>query len=114
MITKRDFINAMDRLDAYEQKAKKLQLAMSEFSDGADVWFPSEPTSIALDILKAELGDEDEWLEYFCFDCDFMREFKLGNVRFDGRPVELSDWETVYDFLVVLRDNAGSWECEGV
>ena len=113
MITKRDFVSAMRRLDVYEKKAKKVQLAISDFCDGADVCFPSTPISIAIDILKAELDDRDGWLEFFCVECDFMRDFKLGDITYDGIPVELNDWGTVYNFLVALRDHTGSWECEG-
>lgn len=43
----------------------------------------------------------DSWIEYFIFDLDYGRNFRMGMVtRDDGTNVDLSDAGKLYDFLM--------------
>ena len=42
-----------------------------------------------------------EWLEYFIFDLDFLRDAREYSITYaDGTPIDVSSWDKVYDFLV--------------
>lgn len=40
-----------------------------------------------------------DWLEYYCFELDFGRKHKLGDVSFNGEPIPLGTPEELYDML---------------
>ena len=39
-------------------------------------------------------------LDYFCWDINFGKDFKIGDIKINGREVDLSKPETLYDILI--------------
>ena len=59
-----------------------------------------EPFTITIKLLSEYFNDEYEWLEYFIWERDWLKNLKYGDVTVHGVPVDLSDWGKVYDFLM--------------
>ena len=54
----------------------------------------------AFDLLKEAMNDKDDWIGYFVYERDWLRDFKLGDVEVNGEPVKIYSWGDVYDFIV--------------
>lgn len=101
MISKETFINIMERLEALDKKMDAVDVAMKNLNNDFCCFYLTEPFDITLDILAETFNDKDEWLSYLVFERDWLRNFKMGDVRTAwGAPIDLSDWGKVYDFLV--------------
>lgn len=54
-----------------------------------------------IELLHATMGDEDEWLEYFMYECDFGRSWEDGDVEIGGEPIAgIHDAAALYDFML--------------
>lgn len=101
MISKEIFIKSMEKLTAYNDGFSKIRNIFKElFPEVGDFWMP-EPFGVVISILEDIFQDtKNHWIEYFVFEEDYLRDFKIGDVRIYENPVDLSDWEKVYDFLL--------------
>ena len=92
MLSREVFVNAMERLETLGRNIGKVDKALRELSN--------ETIEIALDVISATLGDKKGWVEYFAYDRDWLKNYKLGDVQFQGEPVDTSTWGKVYDFMI--------------
>jgi hypothetical protein len=56
----------------------------------------------ALKLLHIYFGEKDsnEWISYFCFELNFGRKYKEGNVLDDnGKSIPLATYDDLYDLL---------------
>lgn len=104
MISKEVFINVMDRLEILDKKMDAVDTALRELSPDFGGFYIQDTLDIVVEILKDVFNDEDEWILYFIYERDWLRDFELGDVIMDGEPVDLSTWDKAYDFLIELKD----------
>jgi hypothetical protein len=53
-----------------------------------------------LKLLKIEMNDGDDWIEYFIYELDYGKKYREGvAVKNDGVNINLSDSGFLYDFL---------------
>ena len=101
MISKETFINTMHRLEALDSKMDKADVALKELSSGFCGLYIPEIVDIVVELLRAVFKDEKhDALGCFIYELDFLRQFKMGSVTVDGKPIDLSTWDKVYDFLI--------------
>lgn len=56
-------------------------------------------------ILQVENNDFElceygqSWIEYFCYELDFGKKFKIGMVKKDGKDIDISDSGKLWEFL---------------
>lgn len=49
-----------------------------------------------------EEKDREEWISYFCFELDFGRKYKEGEVlNKNGTPIQLATIDDLYDLLTI-------------
>ena len=100
MISRETFVKTMEKLIALDKKLEKIDSALRELSPDFCGFYIPDIFSIAVDLLAEDLGDtEAEWLSYFVWEKDWLREFKIGDVSVDGEPVLIYGWGDVYDFI---------------
>lgn len=65
----------------------------------------SKVNNALLHILQQEMNDasKDSWIEYFCYELDFGRKYYEGCAAQDGKNIDLSSPETLFDYLKSLQ-----------
>ena len=102
MISKETFVNTMKRLEELDTKMDAVDAALKELCPDFCGLYITEPFDIIVDLLKDIFKDKYDSLECFIYELDFLRKFHMGCVTEDGKPIDLSTWDKVYDHLVEL------------
>lgn len=100
MITKELFVNTMKQLETFDLKLNTIDAAFKELNPDFCGFYLCEPFDIVIKVLAECLGDKDDWLGYFVWEQNWLKNIELGDVTVYGVPVDLSDWDKVYDFLM--------------
>ena len=100
MISKKTFVNTIERLEIFEDKVNAVDEALSNLSpDFGGIYLP-QPTAIVVDLLSEMFKDEEGWLSYFIYERDWLLDFKLGDIMINDEKIKIENWEDVYDFLI--------------
>lgn len=100
MISKKTFVNIIDRLERFEDKVSAVDDALRNLSpDFGGIYLP-QPTAIVVDLLSEMFKDEEGWLSYFIYERDWLLDFKLGDIMINDEKIKIENWEDVYDFLI--------------
>lgn len=100
MISKKTFVNIIDRLEIFEDKVNAVDEALRNLSpDFGGIYLP-QPTAIVVDLLSEMFHDEEEWLAYFIYERDWLLDFNLGDIMINDKAVKIENWGDVYDFLI--------------
>lgn len=100
MITKETFVKTMERLKTLDKKMNAVDAAMKELSPDFCSFYITEIFDATFELLKATMDDAENWIDYFVYERDWLRDFKIGDVEVDGEPVKIYSWGDVYDFIV--------------
>jgi dUTP pyrophosphatase len=114
MITKSLFISTIERLKEFEKRVDDFEKGLNGLMRGfeTDICFP-EPSDIILKLLEEIFNDNELWISYFIYECDYLESFKIGDVEHNGKLLDLSTWDRVYDFLLRnMQEDRGNTECE--
>lgn len=101
ILNKEEFVSVMEDL----KEANDYQQDLNAFFQKHDVdgyIFQPDCSCTVIRLLHILFGeqDENEWINYFCFDLDFGRKWKPGKVSAKGNDIRLSTPEELYDHLV--------------
>lgn len=100
MISKEVFVATMKRLEMLDHKMDDVDNALQKLSsDGCGLFIP-ESTNIAIDLLCEVFSDKEECLKYLAYERNWLKSYKLGDVKIGDVPIDLSTWDKVYDFLI--------------
>lgn len=100
MISKKTFVNIIDRLEKFEDKVSAVDDALRNLSpDFGGIYLP-QPTAIVVDLLSEMFKDEEGWLSYFIYERDWLLDFKLGDIIINNEKIKIENWGDVYDFLI--------------
>ena len=100
MISKETFVNTMNKLRDLDRKIDAIDKAFKELDPDFCSFYVTGIFDTTFDLLKEAMHDKDNWIEYFVYEKDWLRDFKLGDVEVDGEPVKIYSWGDVYDFIV--------------
>lgn len=101
MISKDRFVNIMERLEKLDSKMNRVDSALYDLSPDFGGFHIPDVLEITLDILRDIFDDQDELIDYFVYELDFLRKFKWGCVRDkNDSPIDLSTWDKIYEFLI--------------
>ena len=100
MISKKTFVNIIDRLEIFEDKVNAVDDALRNLSpDFGGIYLP-QPTAIVVDLLSEMFQDEAGGLSYFIYERDWLLDFKLGDIMINDEKIKIENWGDVYDFLM--------------
>ena len=103
MIKKELFVQTINFIrDRNDAMSKINKVFTNEFQDS--VFYPYiKYESKLLEVLAASFDYDDDiiydWISYYCFELDFGRKYKLGDVSLNGVPIPLGTPEELYDML---------------
>lgn len=101
MISKENFVETMEQLEALDEKMDAVDSAFKELNGDFCGFYITDVFDITIGLLEEMFDDkENGWLAYFVWERDWLHNFKLGDITVCDEPVEINGWEDVYDFLV--------------
>lgn len=101
-ITKKEFVNIINQLkDANDFYNKSFDLVREyrEKMPGLEFYEPGIATheDLVVYLLKKVANDKDDWINYFCWDCDFGRAEDL--IASNELKDQIRTPEELYDYL---------------
>ena len=101
MISKNHFIEVMKQLEELRIKQDNLDVALHDLcGSGFGAFYITDYQDIIIDILTEDFNDESHWLEYFCYENDWLARYKQEQITLeDGSHPKIENWGDVYDFL---------------
>lgn len=100
MISKEMFVSIMQRLETLEHQMDDVHDALHALSPDFGGFYVPEAIEIAMDMLREMFDDEDNLLNYFVYELNYLHDYKFGYVLDENdNPVDVSTWDKVYDFL---------------
>lgn len=100
MISKETFVNTMNKLRDLDRKMDAVDKAFKALDSDFCSFYVTSIFDTTFDLLKEAMNDKDDWIGYFVYERDWLRNFKLGDVEVNGEPVKIYSWGDVYDFIV--------------
>ena len=102
MISKEKFIKTLDEVQRVWDYSIKLNSFLRDYADDGYLMQP-DCTMTVISLLHDMFGeaDADDWIRYYCFELDFGRDWRPGNITAaDGSDIPLSDASDLYDLLI--------------
>lgn len=103
MITKRTFVDSMNKLQDLDEKLSTVDNALKDLSPDFGGLYIPDFFDLAINILQEAIGDKNDWLMYFTYERDWLKDMKLGDIEVGGKPIPIETWEDVYDFITKER-----------
>lgn len=107
-LTKEEFCTAIDTIEDYWNNMRKVEDAIGVvFSEGVLMDIMDSYTNTLSLVMKDELVenapiDDVPWIMYFCWEKDFGRGYKKGDVTIDGVEFPITNSEELYNLLIKL------------
>lgn len=103
MISKETFVKTINDLKSLDDRMDAVDRAFQNLNPDFCGFYVPEVFNVVLDLLAEAMDDEEEWIYYFVYDCNWLKDFNIGDVEVHGVPVVINSWEDVYDFIVEGR-----------
>lgn len=106
MISKENFVETMEQLEALDEKMDTVDSAFKELNGDFCGFYITDVFDITIGLLEEMFDDkENGWLAYFVWERDWLHNFKLGDIEIGGYSVVINNWGDVYDFLVANMED---------
>lgn len=101
MISKSHFIDVMKQLEDLRIKQDNLDIALHDLCGSSfGSFYIADYQDIIIDILAEDLSDESHWLEYFCYENNWLADYRQEKITLkDGSHPKINTWGDVYDFI---------------
>lgn len=99
MIAKKTFVDTMNKLQKLDEKLNAVDIALKDLSPDFGGLYIPDFFDITIEILQEVMNDKDDWLMYFVYERDWLKDMKLGDIEVEGKPIPIETWEDVYDFI---------------
>ena len=98
-MTKEKFIDIMVEIKINQEYTQTLWNILND--EVMDKLFRVNETSVK--ILEEHFQDKSEWVNWFIFETEFGTKNRI--VTFDGKEVDISSVQKLYDFLISNKEN---------
>mgnify|MGYP001861119072 CR=1 FL=1 len=105
MITKQEFVKIINRLRNYNDLQNKIQDLFNDNIDNQEMDFMNAGSicigheSIVVKLLENMFNDKDT-ISWWIYECNYGRDFSLGDLEVDGVEIDLTTPEKLYDYLI--------------
>lgn len=105
MITKQEFVNIINRLRSYNDLQDKIDDLFKENIDNKEADFMNAGSicigheTIVVKLLENMFNDKGT-ISWWLYECNYGRDFSLGDLEVNGVEIDLSTVEKLYDYLV--------------
>lgn len=100
MISKDTFVSTMNKLQDLDRRMDAVDKAFKALDSDFCSFYIIGIFDTTFNLLEEAMNDKDNWIGYFVYEKDWLRDTKLGDIEVDGKPVKIENWADVYDFLV--------------
>lgn len=105
MITKKKFVSIIERMrdlndlqDQINELIRNSKESMVlDFTESAGIMITME--DVIVDLLEETMDDKYEDISYFIYELDYGREYEPGCISQDGKHLDFSCAESLYDYL---------------
>ena len=99
MIPKKTFVDSMNKLQELDKKLSTVDDALKDLSPDFGGLYIPDFFDLAINILQEAIDDKYDWLMYFVYERDWLKDMKLSDIEVEGKPILIETWEDVYDFI---------------
>ena len=106
MSTDKDkFVEIINRLKNYNNLQDKINDLFKENIDNKEMDFMNAGSicigheSVVVELLENMFNDKDT-ISWWLYECNYGRDFSLGDLEVDGIEIDLSTAEKLYDYLI--------------
>ena len=103
MIAKKIFVDTMNKLQKLDEKLNAVDIALKDLSPDFGGLYIPDFFDITIEILQEVMNDKDDWLMYFVYERDWLKDIELGDITVGDKPVQIETWEDVYDFIAEVN-----------
>lgn len=103
MITKKTFVDTMNKLQELDEKLNTVDVALKNLSPDFGGLYIPDFFDITIDLLQEVMNDKDDWLMYFVYERDWLKDIELGDITVEDEPIQIETWEDVYDFITEVN-----------
>lgn len=106
MISKKKFVEIINRLKDYNDLQDKIQNLFRDNIDNREHDFMNAGSicvsheSIVVELLKDMFNVKDDLISWWLYECNYGRDFSLGDLEDNGVEIDLSTPEKLYDYLI--------------
>lgn len=106
MISKKKFVEIINRLKDYNDLQDKIQNLFRDNIDNQEMDFMNAGSicvsheSIVVELLKDMFNVKDDLISWWLYECNYGRDFSLGDLEDNGVEIDLSTPEKLYDYLI--------------
>ena len=106
MISKERFVEIIERLRNYDDLQKKIQELFKDNIDNQEMDFMNAGSicigheSVVVELLKDMFNVKDDLISWWLYECNYGRDFSLGDLEDNGVEIDLSTPEKLYDYLI--------------
>ena len=93
----------MNKLQELDEKLNTVDVALKNLSPDFGGLYIPDFFDITIDILQEVMNDKDDWLMYFVYERDWLRDIELGDITVEDEPIQIETWEDVYDFITEVN-----------
>jgi hypothetical protein len=105
IISKDKFVEIINRLKNYNNLQDKINDLFKENIDNKEMDFMNAGSicigheTIVVKLLENIFNDKDT-ISWWIYECNYGRDFSLGDLEVDGIEIDLSTAEKLYDYLI--------------
>ena len=105
MITKQEFVKIINRLRDYNDLQHKIQDLFRDNIDNKEMDFINAGSicvgheTIVVKLLENMFNDKNT-ISWWLYECNYGRDFSLGDLEVDGVEIDLTTSEKLYDYLI--------------
>lgn len=105
LISKNKFVDIINRLRDYNDLQDKINELFEDNIDNKEMDFMNAGSicigheTIVVDLLKNMFNDNDA-ISCWLYECNYGRDFSLGDLEVDGVKIDLTTPEKLYDYLI--------------
>ena len=105
MITKKEFIEIINRLRDYNDLQDKINDLFKDNIDNKEMDFMNAGSicigheTIVVRLLENMFNDKDT-ISWWLHECNYGRDFSLGDLEVNGVAIDISTAEKLYDYLI--------------
>lgn len=106
MISKKKFVEIIGRLRDYNDLQDKIQDLFRDNIDNREHDFMNAGSicigheSVVVELLKDMFNVKDDLISWWLYECNYGRDFSLGDLEDNGVEIDLSTPEKLYDYLI--------------
>lgn len=108
MITKNEFVKIIERLKTTDDTVEKvndifnntIDSKASDFMNAASLMICHE--DIVVELLE-NMFDDKGTLSWWLYEKNYGRNFKIGDLEIDGRKIDLTTSQKMYDYLIINK-----------